>query len=100
MKPIGDLLRDQFERLPALPDPNPERSLVPVSPLLAALGNTLPQDTANELVNALSQYAASGEFADAVNQEVPPPKPDESEDEFVRRAKDAIRKQLMDKFLK
>ena len=49
-------------------------------------------------MSAIEQFTTTDEFADLVNDAVPPPKPGETEDEFVRRAKSAMVELLLKKF--
>ncbi len=99
MKPVGDFLSEQFVRVLALPAPTSEQPLEPELTALAVLGDAVPPDAAKRLLTTLEQFVATSDFADAVNQEVPPPQPEESEDQFVQRAKEAIRNQLLKKFI-
>ena len=100
MKPVGDFLSEQFVRVPALPAPTSEHPLEPESAALVALRDAVPPDAANRLLTTIEEFVASRDFADAVNQQVPPPQPEESEDQFVQRAKEAIRNQLLGKFVR
>src|SRR5262249_51852955 len=57
----------------------------------------LPSKEAEKFGAALNEYAGSQEFAELVNRDVFPPTPEESEDEFVARAKHGIRDVLLKK---
>lgn len=100
MEPVGDFLSEQFRHQIALPRTNSDHALEAESTSIVSLEGIVPPDAAKLLVTGLSQYVASAQFAEAVNQEVSPPKPDESEDDFVSRAKETIRKKLMERFLR
>lgn len=101
MKPIGDFLSEALLRqkgVGSLPAPTSDQPLHAEPNALAVLQEVVSPDAALRLVAMLEQYAASTDFAEAVNQAVPPPQPEELEDQFVQRAKDAIRDQLLAKF--
>src|SRR5947209_695354 len=96
MKPIGDFLSERL--IKALPGPKPEGTGEAKTTALVVLRESVPKDEAEQLATSLEGFASSPDFAKAVNQAVPPPLPGEPEDEFVSRAKEAIRALLMAKF--
>jgi hypothetical protein len=97
MNRLGDFPREQL--LLALPAPAAEQAAGPKrTALVVAREQGLPPNEAERLATTLVEYAASEEFLTALNHSVPPPLPGESEDQFVRRAKEAIRKLLTAKF--
>ena len=52
----------------------------------------------HKLSKKITEVAHSEEFINSLSNEIGVPKPKESEDEFVSRAKSAMKKLLLDKF--
>lgn len=87
MNGLGDFIRDRVSSRGG----NSERGLGLPSHLEGALARTLPPDLAARLALSVERLMQSSEFADSVNQSVAQPGPEETEDEFVERAKRALR---------
>jgi hypothetical protein len=96
MKLIGDFLSERLAR--ELPAPKAGNTSDPKGAALMDLRNAAPPAKVPQLADALQQFAASAEFAATVNDAVPPPRPGESEDEFVKRAKAALVALLLARF--
>ena len=96
MKPLGDFLRDCLSDVRSALPPPMDASLE--ENVRIALREVLPSDQAEPLANNLQQYASSPEFAEQVNRSIPPPKTDESEEQFIERAKAELKRLLLKKF--
>ena len=96
MKPFGDFLSERLAR--ALPAPKDDGTNEPKDRALVVFRDSVPLAEAQQLANSLGRFVASPEFAAAASGAIPPPRPGESEDDFVARAKSVLEGLLLDKF--
>ena len=96
MKGIGEFLSERLVK--ALPGPKSDGDGEAKSQAIAVLRDSVPPAEAEQLATSLEGFASSADFAEAVDDAVPPPRAGESEEEFVVRSKEAIRSVLMAKF--
>ena len=92
----GSAITHQHEKPLTIPDAPPEIDKA-MSDALVVIGDKPPTTETERVASALVEFAASPAFAAAVNKAIPPPGPSESEDDFVKRAKQALSKLLIAK---
>jgi hypothetical protein len=103
MNTLGDYLREQQKLIVEAAEERGERGphSLPAQSATRVLQNQCPEvqkSEAEKFGETVDQFVLSQDFAELVNQAVPSPAPGESEEQFVTRAKQAIRDILLKQF--
>jgi hypothetical protein len=96
-KSLGDFLSQQLGRALKGAE-SADMSQSAVGAMTVAAEPAFSPRERQQLATQIVRHTATEGFAAAVNEAVPPPEPGESEDQFVQRAKAAIRELLLAKF--